>query len=40
MEHIRTGLVAKTQPSAVRVYDYYQPCKYKVKMFELRFTCS
>ena len=25
MDAVRTGLVAKSKPVAVRVYDYYQP---------------
>ncbi|XP_071127944.1 CD109 antigen-like isoform X2 [Mytilus edulis] len=34
MESIRTGLVAKTQPSAVRVYDYYQPDNQVTKFYQ------
>lgn len=30
MKAIRTGLVSKLKPSAVRVYDYYEPGKWNL----------
>nr|XP_022294874.1 CD109 antigen-like [Crassostrea virginica] len=34
LEMFRTGLVAKTQPAAIRIYDYYEPANQVTKFYQ------
>ncbi|KAJ8297468.1 hypothetical protein KUTeg_023999 [Tegillarca granosa] len=39
MEAIRTGLVAKSQPAPIRIYDYYEPSITKKRAIFSKFSC-
>uniref|UniRef100_A0A8W8L524 Alpha-macroglobulin receptor-binding domain-containing protein n=3 Tax=Magallana TaxID=2171616 RepID=A0A8W8L524_MAGGI len=34
VDMFRTGLVAKTQPAAIRIYDYYEPANQVTKFYQ------